>query len=163
MYELITQHIKHMVQADDTSLGYVLSHFEEVKTRRGQVLLREGEQCRYCYFINKGCVQVYTVNDKGDEATRAIFTDGQWFTNIESFSKESPSVEFSKPIESSSLLSISRDNFFGLIAKVPQFMEAYRQILELSYQHSVTRINSFNAMDAAARLQWLYKHEPELM
>jgi CRP-like cAMP-binding protein len=163
MYSLIEKDIKDLVNADDESLQYVLSHFKLVKAKRNQFLLKEGEVCRTCYFINKGCVQVYYLDKNNDEATRDFFFEGQWMTNIDSFSKKEPSGEFFRAIESTELLAIDRDSFFQLISKVPQFMEAYRQILEASYSHSIQRINSFNAMDALERLHWVREYQSHIL
>lgn len=163
MYSLIENDIRKLINADEESLRFVLSHFRQVKIKRNYLLLREGEVCRNCYFINKGCVQIYYLDKHGDEATRDLFFETQWMTNIESFSKQDPSREFYRTVEPSELLGIDRDIFFQLIGKVPQFMEAYRQILEASYSHSVERINTFNAMDALDRLKWVRENQPHIL
>ena len=163
MYSLIENDIKKLVNADEESLQFVLSHFKELETKRNHLLLKEGDVCRTCYFINKGCVQVYYLDKNADEATRDLFFEGQWMTNIDSFSKQEPSKEFYRTIEPAEFLAIDRDNFFQLIGKVPQFMEAYRQILEASYSHSINRINTFNAMDALDRLKWVRENQPHIL
>lgn len=163
MFEQITKSIQKLVKADPESLQLVLSYFKQLKTKRHHFLLREGEVCRTCYFINRGCVQVYYLDRNNDEATRDFFFETQWMTNIDSFSKQEPSQEFYRTLEPTELLTIDRDVFFQLIEKVPQFMEAYRQILEASYSHSINRINSFNAMDALERLQWVRDHQPHIL
>jgi len=163
MYSLIENDVKKLVNADEQSLAFVLSHFKLVSVKRNHLLLKEGDVCRTCYFINKGCVQAYYLDRNNDEATRDFFFEGQWMTNIDSFSKQEPSKEFYRAIEPAELLAIDRDNFFQLIGKVPEFMEAYRQILEASYSHSIKRINSFNAMDALERLQWVSEYQPHIL
>lgn len=163
MYSLIEKDIKKLVPADEESLQFVLSHFKPIKTKRNHLLLKEGEVCRTCYFINKGCVQVYYLDKNGDEATRDLFFEGQWMTNIDSFSKQEPSKEFYRTIEPAEFLAIDRDNFFQLIGQVPSFMEAYRQILEASYAHSINRVNTFNAMDALDRLKWVREHQAYIL
>lgn len=163
MFEQITKSIQKLVKADPESLQLVLSYFKQLKTKRHHFLLKEGEVCRTCYFINRGCVQVYYLDRNNDEATRDFFFETQWMTNIDSFSKQEPSQEFYRTLEPTELLTIDRDVFFQLIEKVPQFMEAYRQILEASYSHSINRINSFNAMDALERLQWVRYHQPQIL
>jgi CRP-like cAMP-binding protein len=163
MYSLLQNDIRKLVNADDESLQFVLSHFRQVKTKRNHFLMKEGDICRNCYFINKGSVQVYYLDKNNDEATRDFFFEGHWMTNIDSFSRQEPSKEFYRTIEPTELLAIDRDNFFQLIGKVPQFMEAYRRILEASYSHSINRINSFNAMDGLQRLQWVLEHQPHIL
>lgn len=163
MYSLIEKDIKKLVNADEESLQFVLSHFKLVKVKRNQFLLKEGDICRTCYFINKGCVQVYYLDKNNDEATRDFFFESQWMTNIDSFSKQEPSKEFYRTLEPTEFLVIDRDSFFQLISKVPPFMEAYRQILEASYSHSIQRINSFNAMDALERFHWVREYQPHIL
>lgn len=163
MYSLIEKDIKKLVNTDEESLSNVLSYFKFLKVKRNYHLLKEGDICRTCYFINKGSVQAYYLDKNNDEATRDFYFEGQWMTNIESFSKQNPSKEFYRTLEPTEFLAIDRDSFFQLIGKVPEFMEAYRQILEVSYSHSINRINSFNAMDALERLQWVREYQPQIL
>lgn len=163
MLEHVKNDIRKMVNADEASIEFVLSHFTVEYHKKNTVLLRDGEVCKHCYFINKGCVQIYHIDDKGNEATRDIYFEGHWMTNVESFSKEIPSTEFYKTIEPTETLTISRTDFFRLIAEVPQFMEAYRQILETSYSKSIDRVNTFNALDAKERYHWVTEQHPMIL
>ena len=50
-----------------------------INYKKGTVLLREGEISNECYFIIKGCIRIYYINDR-NEMTTDFFTEGQAVT-----------------------------------------------------------------------------------
>jgi CRP-like cAMP-binding protein len=87
----------------------------------------------------------------------------QWVTDIFGFQNQKPSEEFIKCIEACQLLSITYDRFQQLSREVPQFADIYRQILEVSYNNTVYRVNTLTSMDALERIRWFQEHKPKLM
>lgn len=163
MFQRLTDYIRARVEADDASLSFVLSHFKPAKARRGELLLNFGDVCRYCYFTNKGAIQIFYLDKNGDEATRDFVFEGTWVTELSSFIHQQPAKESFKALEPLELLSINRESFFKLVESVPQFSHIYQRNLETSYTRSVDRIGSFVSMDAEQRVRWLYENQPHLL
>ncbi len=163
MLAQLEQHIKERLGNDIAGLDEVLSHFKPTQWKRNEYLLREGEICRYCYFVAAGAVQVFTIDDNGNETTRDFVIENNWVMEIQSFMSQQPGKENLRAIEPSDILAISRDSFMLLSAKIPQFEKVYRQILELSYTNSVYRLNTFVSMDALQRLKWISDNQPHLL
>lgn len=162
MIEVLRQHLLKRLGADIENLDYVLSHFNELEVNRNDQLLKEGEICRYVYFVAIGCLQVY-VNDEGLENTRDIVVEDNWCSELMSFGQQLPAAENIRAIEPSCLLTIDRADFQKLMTAVPQFDKVYKQILELSYANSVYRINTFVSLSALERVKWLMQYRPALM
>lgn len=162
MHHILEQHIRSKLGNDTSGLEEVISYFKPMELKRNDYLLREGELCRYCYFIVSGGIQVFTIDTAGNETTRDFILEEQWLMEINSFLQQIPAKEFFRTIEASQVLAINRDHFMELSARFPQFEKMYRQILELSYANSVYRLNTFVSMDALERLQWVMNHQPKL-
>lgn len=163
MLDILKQHIINRLGNNIDNLDLVLSKFIPIETKRNQVLLKEGEQCRYVYFVAKGCLQVYVYDSEMNETTRDIIVEDNWCSELMSFGTGQPATENIKAIEPSQLLAIDRQSFQQMMETVPQFDKVYKQILEASYANSVYRINTFVSLSALDRIKWLMEYRPSLM
>lgn len=163
MLEKLEQHIINRLGQKPDDLEKVLTHFEPFVTKRGQSILEQGEICRYVYFIVEGCLQVYVIDKNGNESTREFYVEDQWVTDIFGFQHQTPSGEFIKGVEPCKLLRIHYDSFQQLSQQAPQFSAIYRQILEVSYNNTVYRVNTLMSMDALDRVKWLMDNKPKIM
>ncbi len=163
MTHLLEAHIRARIGGDDANLDEVLAAFIPRKVRRNEVLLRAGEVCQHCYFVAKGCIQVFVSSEAGDETSRDFVFENNWLTDIYGFANQQPSKEFFRATEPSEVLSIHRENFGRLQQQVPQFEQVYRQVIELSYANAVYRVNTLIALDALERVRWLMQHQPRIL
>lgn len=158
----LKDHIVQRLGSDIANLDRVLQQFEERSVKRNEILLREGEVCRYVYFVAAGCLQVF-VNEDGNERTRDIVTEDNWCSELMSFGQQQPARENIRAVEPSQLYAIDYAGFGKMMSAVPQFDKVYRQILEQSYANSVYRLNTFVSLSALDRIKWLMEHRPALM
>lgn len=163
MIEILRQHIIDRLGNDVENIDDVLERCKQVKVKRNDIILREGETCSAVYFVAKGCLQVFVYNHDSAEITRDIVTENNWCSELVSFGSQQPATENIRAIEPSVLFSIDRVSFQALVESVPQFDKVYKQILEFSYVNSVYRINSFLSMNALERIKWLMEYRPNLM
>lgn len=71
------------------------------------MLLLQGQVCKYYYFVNKGCIRLFTINDDGQEATRYFAFEGGFGSALPSLIQKKPAFEFVQAIEKSELLAIA--------------------------------------------------------
>jgi CRP-like cAMP-binding protein len=163
MLDILRQHITDRLGNDLENLDRVLAAFQHISVKRNEQLLQQGDSCRYVYFIAKGCLQVYVYDKDFNETTRDIVTENNWCSELLSFGSGSPATENIRAVEPCELFAIDRGNFKAMMETVPQFDKVYKQILEASYANSVYRINTFIALSALERIQWLMEYRPMLM
>ena len=162
MIDKLKEHITNRLGHEPDNLQLVTPHFEELKTKRGEMLLRQGEICRYVYYIVSGCLQVFVIDKKGNESTREIYIEDGWTTDIFAFQNQTPSSEFIKCVEPCELLRIHHTSFQKLSGSVPQFAAIYKQMLEVSYNNAVYRVNTLTSMDGLERLKWFNENKTKL-
>lgn len=95
MHKILEQHIRSKLGNDTAGLEEVITYFKPMQLKRNEYLLREGELCRYCYFIVGGAVQAFTVDAGGNETTRDFILEEQWLMEINSFLQQVPQKSFS--------------------------------------------------------------------
>jgi CRP-like cAMP-binding protein len=163
MIDILKQHIINRLGDNVEHLELVLDCFKPIKTKRNDFLLRQGEVCKYIYFVAKGCLQVFVYDNDSNETTRDIVVEDNWCSELISFGQQQPSTENIRTVEPSELCAIDKQGFQKMLESVPQFDKVYRQILEVSYANSVYRLNSFVSMSALERMEWLRNYRPSLM
>jgi len=163
MMDVLKQHITNRLGKLPDNVDLVLPHFEEMTTKRGDFLLQLGEVCKHVYFIVEGCLQVFVTDKNGHESTREFYIEEQWATDIFGFQNQVPSTEYIRCAEPCKLLRIHYDSFQKLATVVPQFAAIYKQILEVSYNNTVYRVNTLTSMDALDRIKWMMENKPKIM
>lgn len=160
---MLEQYITSRVDISEAKLKYIYGHFERVKTKRNQILLDYNEVCNHNYFINKGCIRIFTTNDEGQESSRNFFFEGNFGTAMPSLIDQKPAMEYVQTIEPSDLLAITRDDYFNLIEELPEVRKIYRQTVELGYIYAQQRIYTFQGLDALEKAKWLLKQQPAFL
>ncbi len=163
MIEILKNHIVKRLGNDIENLDLVLSSFNYVKTKRNELLLQQGEVCKYVYFIAKGCLQVYVYDKDFNETTRDIVIEDNWCSELLSFGSGNPASENIRAVEPCDLFAIDKLSFKKMMDSVPQFDKVYKQILEASYANSVYRINTFVSLSSLERIKWLMEYRPSLI
>ena len=163
MYDLLKKYFKERTEIDEQTLDQICSHFKPTKTKRNELLLLEGEVCKHYYFVNKGCLRLFTINKEGIEGTRYFAFEGAFGTALPSLIEQTPAFEFVQTIEKSELLAISRESFYHLVDTVPQFQFIYRQILEVSFISAQKRIYGFQGLDGLEKVKWVMQYNPKLL
>jgi CRP-like cAMP-binding protein len=163
MVHLLHQYFKNRSAIKDATLEYIGNHFKKKETKRNELLLSPGQICRHYYFVNKGCLRLFTVNTLGVEGTRYFAFEGAFGTALPSLIEQQPAFEFIQTIEKSELLAISREDFYHLVDTVPEMAFIYRQILETAFISAQKRIYGFQGLDALGKVQWVMNYNPALL
>jgi len=163
MFSLLESYIKQIAEIDDPSLKLIFSKFKLIKTKRNQILLNYHEICKNHYFVNKGCIRLYTINSAGVESTRFFAFEGGFGTALPSLIDQRPAFEYLQTIESSELLTISRTDFYLLVDQIPQFAKVYRDILEKGFIIAQKRIYGFQGFNATEKLNWIKMYQPDFL
>ncbi len=163
MYKQLEYYLKKRASFDNESLSYICKHFKKVTTKRNEVLCSIGQTCKHFYFINKGCLRMYEIDNKGNEVTGYFALEDSIMSAITSFVLQKPSRDFLVSHEPSELLAINRIDFFKLIEELPEFNKVYQQFIEVAFIHSQMRIYSFLGMSGIDKIRWVIEHEPKLL
>jgi len=101
VYQPLASYLLHKYEIDEEQLQRILSFFKPVKVSRKQVLINYNEVCKTYYFINTGCLRLFTVNNTGVETSRYFAFEGMFATALPSFIDQKPALEYLQAIEKS--------------------------------------------------------------
>ncbi len=126
------------------------SLFIPKKMKKGEFLLNEGEVCKYTAFVVKGCLRLYTIDNKGKEHIMQFAPENWWISDMDSFAKGTPSVYFIDALEGSEVLLIdfpSQDKSLNQIPKLALFFQQLMQNRQTASQKRIIFSMSASAED----------------
>lgn len=163
IYEQLGNSIRKSINVSDEDLETILSYFKLIKKGKNEILLAQGQVSQETFFVAKGCLRIFFINEEGKDATRYIAFENQFATALVSFITKMPALENIQVVEKSELLSISHEDFNHLMEIVPQWREFYSNYLEKAYVNNANRLMSFTTMDALERYNQLLKINPTIV
>ncbi|WP_299381961.1 Crp/Fnr family transcriptional regulator [uncultured Lacinutrix sp.] len=162
-YIELTNFIKKNIDIEDKDLKVVLSYFKPIKKSKNEILLSNGKNSQVSYFVKKGCLRIFYIDEEGKDITRYIAFENQFATELVSFITNEPAQENIQVIEKSELLYITHDDFRTLIKTIPKWKDFYNIYLEKAYVNSSKRLISFTTLDASERYKQLFKINPNIV
>lgn len=140
----------------------VLADIQVGEFAKGTFLLKQGESPTECYFVLKGCVRQYTLDEMGKEVTTGFYTEEQ---AIVSFNRHKPdrASEFSLVcLEDCTLvvgdLSVEQDMY----ARHGQLEGMTRSMVEQNFGETQDRFAAFIASTPEERYTRLLQERPGL-
>jgi len=143
-----------------------LSMLEDVieprKYAKGEVILKEGEQCDAVYWIVKGLLREFYYKN-GKEVTEYMAVENSIMMSIESLFNEQPSRLQIHALEPSIVCLLPREKLEHVAMKSVNIQILYRKILEESLILSQVRADMLRFETAQDRYAKLVKLQPQLV
>jgi len=140
MYPNLIKHIRKIVELDEASVDVLMKYVKPLTLKKKDFLLNEGQICRSIYFVEKGCLRMFFINDKSSEQITQFALDNWWISDFLSFIESKPSEYFIQTVEKSEILSIDENDFEALLKELPQMERYFRTIMQRAWAASQLRI-----------------------
>lgn len=162
-HKLILANVSRFVDLTKLEQQKYISLLTEVKVKKKEFLMQAGEITRYEYFITKGCLKVYTLDEEGVPHISMFAIEDYWTGDMASFMTKEPTRYFIKATEDSELLGISRTNFDLLFQEIPKFERFYRILYQRSLISYIRRSNHGISLSAEERYIEFKKKYPNIV
>lgn len=131
--EPLLAYFKRLMPLEIAEEELVSSTFRSRLFRKRQYALQEGDVCNQMYFVVKGCLRMYKIDEKGNTHMLQFAPENYWINDLGSFHGLKPSALTIDAIEDTVVLQISRDDLILLYTNAPKFHRIFRVLLENSY------------------------------
>jgi CRP-like cAMP-binding protein len=152
--------LKRLSKLSDESFDKLTQTLEFRTVKKKEFLVREGEICRDLYFINKGMIRTYLINE-GIEVTTWVALAGNFDTSAHSFLKGIPSLANLQAITDCDLIFISKSAYDQVLATLPEAKDLTLSILQEYYINLENMFYSCLALPATERYNKLGELFPE--
>lgn len=117
---LLTQ-LKEVYKVSDKDCVGLIQLFEKIEVKKNQHLYRSGEISRYVYFVEKGCLRQYYINNNGEERTIYFKIENGWCSELVSFLDNKPTELCVQALEDSILHRINQKNWIYAVTNIRSF------------------------------------------
>ncbi|MDP9080069.1 MAG: Crp/Fnr family transcriptional regulator [Bacteroidota bacterium] len=163
LHEVLRQTLSPGVNLTEEEWAIVFNCCKTKTTKRNEILLEKGKISQYLYFVVKGCLRIFLIDEDGQEATRFLIFEGSFGTAFPSFTLRQQSSAAIQSIEPSELLMISHVDYQMLLNTMPGWERMTRLGLQQDYIDAIVRIESLITMDAKQRYDILMKKNPKII
>jgi CRP-like cAMP-binding protein len=133
------------------------------KVNKKELLLKEGEVNDRMFYVQKGLLRVYFINDDGKEINTWFVKEGEFVYACHSFHYQIPSEEYIEAMEDSVIMTIKKETWLLLLRnnhKLALFTvnELMANIAEFATQASVLRL-----MTGEKKYEYLKTHKSDIL
>lgn len=136
----LIQHIYTLTGNDAVEELSILKYFSAQDVKKKADLILEGQTCRQYFFVVKGCLRLFFLDQNGVEQTIQFALENWWMTDLDAFKAGKKSAYTVQAIEASEVLAIDYRNYEKLLAEYPVMEKYFRKMYERAYAASLFRI-----------------------
>jgi CRP-like cAMP-binding protein len=132
------------------------------KVNKGEFIIEAGEICDKLFYIEKGLIRIYRLDDE-KEVTTWFTKEGDFVTTVNSFHFGQPSKEYFEAIEDSVVYYINKKSYLYLVDLSTNFAKfSIHELLNnlCEYQNQCEFLRTLSAHD---RLTYIEKEYPFLL
>lgn len=131
--EPLLSYFERLIPLNKEEKGLVAARFHPRLFRKRQYVLQEGNVCTQFYFVVRGCLRMYKIDERGATHILQFAAENYWMLDLGSFHGIKPSVLNIDALEDTVTLQISRDDLIALYMQAPKFDRIFRVLLENSF------------------------------
>ncbi|HVK48208.1 MAG TPA: Crp/Fnr family transcriptional regulator [Pseudobacter sp.] len=164
MYEVFLEHINRKVPLTEEDKAIIKTYLIPKKVRRKQYLLQEGDVCKNIFFVEKGALREYSLDESGREHILQFALEGWAISDLYSFLTGEPATYTIDAIEDSELVMVSKSAHEELLKKVRSYETFTRLNITgayLSMQRRLTSTVSASLEERYEAFVGLYPHIAE--
>lgn len=147
----------------DDELNDILNHFTMKLVSKNEILVNQGEICKYLYFIEQGMGRSYYLNENQKEITQWFFGKGKFMTSADSFFQKKPSLYYLEVLEDSILYLISKENLDKLFDKYSKMEKLGRLVISEMLTNVVNKLNAIQFQTARERYDYMLAEFPDIV
>jgi|SRR5690606_15799025 len=132
MEDLLSKHIKKIIDLSSLELALFEAALECRTLKRNEFLLRSGQIYDHQYFVVKGGLRQFEVDQNGKETIVHFGFENWWMTDMASFYMEEPSKYLIEALEETELIQISRNDLNRLLNTIPKLQYYFHITLQES-------------------------------
>ncbi|PWJ43211.1 Crp/Fnr family transcriptional regulator [Sediminitomix flava] len=145
------------------NFDFLNSLMTEYTKRKGELLIRKEEVHHSVYFIKKGAVRSYYINEDGKDITHWFGFEGDIVASLGNFIGGKPSLENVELIEDTVLLKIDQSKLLELYSTNLEFANFGRRLAENALLEMEEQILLSQVLDAKTRYLSLIDKFPQIL
>lgn len=140
----------------------ITEKFSRFELKANTVLLDKNVISTKTYFLEKGYVRSYILNEDNEEITTNIYTAPCFVNDFLSFFRQQPTKEIYQSVTDCVFWETGLENVQHNFHNIPEFREFSRLLFVLNYYNIHDRLIEMASQKASTRYASLMKKDPEI-
>lgn len=155
-------YLKERAGITDGQFQQLSSVLGSMQIEKGHLLLRAGEICEHVFFVEKGLLRAFTIDDLGKEHIIQFASEGWYISERNSLYFNEPSIFFIDAVESTQVVAMGRD-FSYVASKIsPSFIAFLEKLLNNHIRHLQKRLVMMLSATAEERYRYFLDQYSDL-
>ncbi|UBM59531.1 Crp/Fnr family transcriptional regulator [Marinilongibacter aquaticus] len=163
MSDAFRSHLEKFIPLESKEYEQIRTFFRTETVRKKEDLLSEGQVCHSHYFVLKGILRKFFINEKGTEQTTEFAIENWWMTDTFSFLNDTASEFFIQAVEKCELLSIRAEAQEKLLQEHPVMEKYFRCIYQKAYAANQMRFKYLYGFSSEERYTHFLKKQPKFL
>jgi CRP/FNR family transcriptional regulator, anaerobic regulatory protein len=130
MNDNLIKHIRKYIDLSDSESLILSRYVKQSSYKKKEFVLQENNDCKNLFFVEKGCLRMYFINEKAVEQIVQFALDGWWISDLKSFINKTPSDYYIQTIENSNITAINSEALEQLLKELPKLERYFRIIMQ---------------------------------
>lgn len=135
----LINHFRKYVKIDTEDELEISNFFLPRTYSKKENLINQSSKCKDHFFVIKGCLRMFFINEKGIEHTVQFAIENWWITDYLAFGNQNKTEFTIQAIENTEILQIDYSNQEKLLSRFPHLEHYFRQIYQRAYSASLLR------------------------
>lgn len=163
MKHLLIEYMKQFTEHSDAELSDMIKEILINQFKKGDLLLSQGDTPEQCYFILKGCIRQYAVDEHGNEHTSNFYTENQSVTIFNQHRHDKASPYALECLEDTVVIGGDLATEQTAYDEHPELESMTRKMIEQDFGTMRADFSSFLSSTPEERYQALVRNRPELL
>lgn len=156
-------HIEKFVSLDDSEKQLLMSGLSIVQAKKKEHLLYAGQSGDKLFFVLKGCLRMYLINEKGNEQTHQFVIENWWMGDYLAYHNDTPSEFSVQAVENSEIIVVEKSQLEPIIAQIPKLERYFRLCYQKAVGAAQRRIQYLFSMSAEERYHNMSSQFPDFV
>ena len=158
----LRQHFEKIISLTDQEFDYIFSHFTTKKLKKHQFLIQESNDVINDYFVVKGLLKAYYVDNAGKEHIMQFAMEDWWISDYQAYLSKTKATLNVDCIEDVELLCLSLHNRNKICSELHKIEHFFGQKSNTGYVALQRRLLSQLSNNAEERYRQLFSQYPNL-
>ncbi|WP_307264595.1 Crp/Fnr family transcriptional regulator [Chryseobacterium sp. W4I1] len=158
----LNQYFHSLFSIEKETVEKITETFKYFDLKANTVLLNKDEVSIKTYFLEKGYVRSYILNEDNEEITTNIYAAPCFVNDFLSFFRQQPAKEVYQTITACTFWETGLDNVQHNFHHIPEFREFSRLLFVLNYYNIHDRLIEMASQKASTRYFNLMKKHPDI-
>ncbi|MBK7697486.1 MAG: Crp/Fnr family transcriptional regulator [Saprospiraceae bacterium] len=159
----LTSFLTSNIDIDKNNLESLVSQCKTKYVKKGEYLLKEGEKCKYSFFVEQGLLRQFALDDKGKEHILQFAPENWIVTDRESVYFDQPSAYYIQALENTNTILFEESLILHLSKQDPLFLEFNNKLLHNHIRQLQRRITLLISATAEERYLDFVRLYPDLL